>query len=57
MLKSSSSLRKPSMDEFHSYATTVPSLSEPVPLKVISASNLAGDGTIETIVATGGAFG
>ena len=54
VLKSSSLLKMPSMSEFHSYATRVPSLSEAVPLKVILASNRAGDGVIESIVAVGG---
>ncbi len=56
-MKSSSSLKNPSIDELHSYASTVPSLSDPVPLKVTSASNLAGDGVIESIVAIGGVIG
>ena len=41
------------MDDFHSYANMVPSLSEPEPLKLTSASNRAGDGIMESIVAIG----
>ena len=57
MLKLLSLLRKPSMDEFHSYAIIIPSLSEPEPLNVISESNLAYKGAKDSIVEVGTELG
>ena len=48
-LKFATVLNSPSMDDFHWYAVTLPSLSDPEPLKVTSSSNLGEDGVMESI--------
>ncbi len=57
-LGSSSVDRIPSRDEFHSHPVMVPSSSEPEPSKVTTSFlNLADEGVIESMVATGSRLG
>ena len=57
-LGSSSVARIPSREEFHSHPVMVPSSSVPEPSKVtISFLNLADEGVIESMVATGSRLG